>query len=218
MWCIGEIDRQYRERMYDLLDLYDLDYNPEEPVVCVDEKSKQQMPEKRTPIPSPIKRVDYEYKRNGTQNIFMAVEPKGGKRVATVTDHRKKADFAEYIRVLAEVHYAEAKVIHIVCDNLNTHFKKSFTETFGEEKAEKLYSRIQFHYTPKHASWLNAAEIEIGIMDRQCLNQRIPDKQKLIAEIEAWQMKRNQQKATIQWSFSKQDADQKLGNYYIEPI
>lgn len=214
MWCVAEIDTAYRERMYDLLDLYEQDYNPDEPVVCVDEKSKQLLEEKRSPIRGKVKRVDYEYKRNGTQNIFMAVEPKGGKRIVTVTDHRKKADFALYIKDLTENHYASAKTVHIVLDNLNTHFRKSFTETFGEKEAEKILSRIQFHYTPKHASWLNMAEIEIGIMDRQCLNRRISQKQRLIDEIKIWQTKRNQKKTTIQWQFSKQDADQKLARYY----
>ena len=115
---------------------------------------------------------------------------------------------------LAEIDYPEARTIHIVLDNLNTHFQKSFTETFGDEKAEKLRGRIQFHYTPKHASWLNAAEIEIGMMNRQCLNQRIPSKQKLRSVIDAGQTQRNPRKAMINWGFSKQDADPKLAKYY----
>lgn len=200
--------------MYDVLDLYEKEYNAEEPVICVDEKSKQLLEQTRAPLKGKVRLVDYEYKRNGTQNIFVAVEPKAGKRVVKVTDHRKKADLAEYIRELAEVHYHDAKTIHIVLDNLNTHFKKSFTETFGDHKTEQLLKRIQFHYTPKHASWLNMAEIEIGILDRQCLNTRISSKQKLITAIDAWQIHRNKQKARIQWTFSKHDADLKLAKYY----
>lgn len=214
MWCIAQIDAEYRERMYDVLDLYQKDFDGSEPVICVDQKSKQLLAEKQEPIRGKLTKVDYEYQRNGTQNIFVGVEPKSGKRIVKVTDHRKKADFAQYIKELVEVHYGQAQKIHIVLDHLNTHFKKSFTQTFGEHKAEQLLSLIQFHYRPKHASWLNAAEIEIGIMDTQCLNKRIPSKQQLISEIDAWQAQRNLQKAQMNWGFSKHNADEKLQKYY----
>ena len=214
MWCIGTINTEYRTRMYDILHLYALSYNAKEPVICVDEKSKQLLEETRKPISGNIKKQDYEYKRNGTKNIFVAVEPLAGKRVIEVTDTRKKADFARFIKDLKENHYADAEKIHIVLDNLNTHFKKSFIETYGEEEAEKILENIVFHYTPKHASWLNMAEIEIGSMSKQCLDRRIPTKEKMIAEINAWQNIRNQQKSTIQWNFSAQDADEKLSKYY----
>jgi DDE superfamily endonuclease len=215
MWCIGTINAEYRARMYDILNLYGIDYNPQEPVICVDEKSKQLIEETRKPILGTVKKQDYEYKRHGTQNIFVAVEPLAGQRVVQVTDTRKKADFAHFIKDLKEHYYKDADKIHIVLDNLNTHFKKSFVETFGETEAQEILKNIVFHYTPKHASWLNMAEIEIGVMDKQCLNRRIPTKEKMIYALQIWQNHRNQQKAHIKWNFSCQDADRKLSHHYV---
>ncbi len=215
MWCIGKLNEEYRERMYNLLELYAKPYDKLEPVICVDEKSKQLLAETRESIRGKIKKTDYEYKRNGTRNIFVAVEPRGGKRKIKVTKHRKKQDYAYFVKDLVMRKYKNAKKIHLVADNLNTHFAKSFYDTFSEKEAAEILSRIEFHYTPKHASWLNMAEIEIGIMDRQCLARRIPTAKKLTSEINAWQKKRNKSKAIIRWKFTKQDADNKLSKHYI---
>ena len=184
MWCIGKIDAQYRERMYDIAELYGRPYNPLEPVVGTDEKSKQLLENIHQELFGKIKKTDYEYKRNGTRNIFVAVEPLAGRRFVQVTKHRKKADFANYIKILVDDIYKDATKIHLVLDNLNTHFKKSFIETFGDEEARRILDKIEFHYTPKHASWLNVAEIEIGIMDKQCLNRRIPTEEKMTNELD----------------------------------
>jgi len=209
MWCVPKIDEQFKECMEDVLDLYEKPYNPEEPVVCFDEKSKQLLQDKRSTQPTQPgkpRRRDYEYKRNGTRNIFLSVEPKGGKREATVTEHRTRHDFAHEMKRLAEGTYRKAKKIHFVLDQLNTHNEKSLYETFGTREAKRLLKRIQFHHTPKHASWLNMAEIELSILGRQCLNRRIPTEDILIREVAAWQQRRNQKKAQIRWKFTKQDA------------
>lgn len=215
MWCIGKITEEYRERMYGLLELYARTYNPLEPVVNIDEKSKQLISDTRPCIYGKIQKIDYEYVRNGTRNIFVAVEPKAGKRMVRVTKTRKKADFAEFIKTLVDTMYPEADIIHCVLDNLNTHFATSFYETFEKEEAERILSKIQFHYTPKHASWLNMAEIEIGIMDKQCLYGRIGTEEKMLKELQTWENKRNQEKRMIEWKFTKQDADNKLSKHYI---
>lgn len=218
MWCIGAITEEYRGRMYNLLDLYARPYQMEEPVVCVDEKSKQLLRHTRTPLPirpGVPARHDYEYARGGTCNLFVAVEPKGGNRTVTVTDRRAKPDFVAFIRHLLEKVYASAHRVHLVMDNLNTHFRRCFDEVLGIEKAEELLRRAVFHYTPKHASWLNMAEIEIGILDRQCLDRRLPDRLTLTAEVEAWQQKRNASRRIINWQFSRQDADKKMQRHYV---
>jgi len=218
MWCIGKLTTEYRHRMYDLLDLYARPYQKNEPVVCVDEKSKQLLEQPRTSIPaspgSPIKE-DYEYKRVGTCNIFMAIEPKGGYRQAEVTAHRTKSDFVQFISHVVKKVYAGAQKIHLVLDNLNTHFRSSFEEVLGVKRATQLLDRVEFHYTPKHASWLNMAEIEIGIMDRQCTGCRLPNEKTLRAGIVAWSDRRNQARSTIDWKFTRQDADQKLSRHYV---
>jgi hypothetical protein len=215
MWCIGKIDEEYRERMYALLALYAKPYDSLHPIVCFDEKSKQLLRDSRKILYGKIKKEDYEYKRNGTRNIFVAVEPLAGTRCARVTKRRTKIDFAHYIKALIDTKYNGAEKVHLVLDNLNTHFPKSFFATFPKEEAQRILSRIEFHYTPKHASWLNMAEIEIGVMDSQCLNRRIPTEQQMITELHAWQKHRNDNKAKILWKFSKQDADKKLEKYYM---
>jgi len=218
MWCIGKLTTEYRQRMYDLLDLYARPYQKNEPVVCVDEKSKQLLEQPRAPIAAtpgkPIKE-DYEYKRAGTRNIFMAIEPKGGHRQAEVTAHRTKSDFVKFIGHLVKEVYVGAQKIHLVLDNLNTHFRSSFEEVLGVKQATQLLKRVEFHYTPKHASWLNMAEIEIGIMDRQCTGRRLPNEQTLRSEVVAWKDRRNQARSTIDWKFTRQDADQKLSMHYV---
>lgn len=210
MWCIPKVDGVFIERMEDILALYEKPYNPMEPVIGFDEKSKQLLKEIRAPLPltagMPLRR-DYAYERNGTRNIFIAVEPKGGFRTTAITKHRKKLDFArEMERIIALPRYRTAAKLHIVLDNLNTHFETSFIETFGKRKARKLMRRIRFHYTPKHASWLNMAEIELSIMGRQCLNRRIPTESKLVRASAAWERRRNQHSSKINWKFTTKDA------------
>lgn len=217
MWCIAEITSEYRERMYRLLDLYEEDYNQKYPVICIDEKSKQLIEEVRNPIPlrpgSPAK-YDYEYKRNGTRNIFVAVEPKGGRRIITVTRTRTKEDFAYFVKNTVENEYKQAVKIRIVLDNLNTHFEKSFYETFSEKEARKILSKITFYYTPKHGSWLNMAEIEINVMDRESLGGKIGNEALLKKQLKSWTNKRNRLQKKIIWKFTKQCADKKLSKYY----
>lgn len=218
MWCIGTITPQYRQRMYHLLDLYQLPYNRDEPVVCVDEKSKQLLASKQPDLPmksGQVLKVDYEYERKGTRNLFVAVEPLAGWRQVQVTQHRKKADFVAFIQQLLQGRYRRAKRVHLVLDNLNIHFAKIFVDVLGQKRAQTLLRRIVFHYTPKHGSWLNMAEIEIGILDKQCLNRRIATEAELTAEVQAWQTRRNQQRKTIDWTFTRKDADRKLEKYYV---
>lgn len=218
MWCVGRITAEYRRRMYGLLKLYARPYDAAEPVVCVDEKSKQLLAQTRAPLPArpgQDAKEDYEYRRADTRNLFVAVEPKGGHREVTVTSRRAKPDFVKFIVRLAEGVYASARKIHLVADNLNTHFRASFDTVLGLTRARALFARVQFHYTPKHASWLNMAEIEIGVLERQCLGQRIPDVAQLRRHVRTWQRRRNRDRATIRWRFTRQDADRKLGRHYV---
>ncbi len=215
MWCIGQITAEYRERMYDLLGLYARPYDADEPVICVDEKSRQLWAQTRRPLPSgpgQIAREDYEYKRAGTRNLFVAVEPKAGHRQVEVTRRRTKPDFVQF---LAWEVYGQARKIHLVLDNLNTPFRGSFEAVMGLEAAATFLSRLEFHYTPKHASWLNMAEIEIGILDRPCTGRRIGQETLLRSEVLAWQERRNQGRCRIEWKFTRQDADQKLSRHYV---
>ncbi len=218
MWCIGRLTEEYRQRLYDLLDLYARPFRSGEPVICLDEKSKQLLKDSRVPLPirpgTPT-RQDYEYVRAGTCNLFVAVEPKGGRRTILVTDHRAKADFVAFVQYLLEQVYTTARRVHLVMDNLNTHFRKCFEEVLGLKEAKALLRRVVFHYTPKHASWLNMAEIEIGILDRQCLDRRLPNRATLITEVDAWQSRRNEDQRGITWSFTRQDADQKMARHYV---
>jgi hypothetical protein len=221
MWCIGTLTEEYRRRMYALLELYARPMAPAEPVICIDEKSLQLIDHSRAPLPmnthSPAK-VDYEYVRHGTTNLFVAVEPKAGQRIVSVTEHRGKADFVAFIGELLGTAYAKARRIHLVLDNLNIHFKKCFDDVLGKRAASKLLRRVQFHYTPKHASWLNMAEIEIGILSRQCLDRRVASRQLLQSEVDAWQQARNALRTTIDWKFTRQDADHKLGRHYVPKL
>ncbi len=218
MWCIKEITPEYRRRMYDLLDLYEEPYNPLKPVLGIDEKPKQLIEDNRIPIsmrPGKIEKQDYEYKRRGKVNIFMGVEPKGGRRCVDITDARKKKDFARYMQNLVDKKYPRATLIRVVLDNLNTHNESSFFENMDKKEAKRILKKIEFHYTPTHASWLNVAEIEIGIMDRECTNRRIKSKEMLVKEVKAWEKIRNKQRKKIVWTFTKQKADKKLGKYYV---
>jgi hypothetical protein len=218
MWCIETIDSEYRKRMYDVLDLYEEDYDPKRPIICLDEKPKQLIEDKRKPIPmkpgSPEK-YDYEYIRNGTANIFVAVEFKAGKRVTQVTESRTMVDFAQFMKLLVIKKYSEATVLRVITDNLNIHKEKSLYEAFSEDEAKKILEKIEFHYTPKHASWLNAVEIEISVMDEECTDRRIGDIGTLINEVAAWTRRRNENKKKINWKFTKKIADKKMSKYYV---
>lgn len=217
MWCIQKITPEYRKRMYDILDLYGQPYDERMPVIGLDEKPKQLIEDSRKPMPMTpggVRKEDYEYIRHGNVNIFMAVEPKGGKRVTEVTAHRKKKDFALFTKRLVN-RYTCAKVIRLVVDNLNTHNVSSFYETFSKREAQHLKQKIEFHYTPTHASWLNVAEIEIGVMDAECSGGRFKDKELLAREVKAWTTRRNKQRKKINWTFTKQKADKKLRKHYV---
>ncbi len=219
MWCIGTLTDEYRHRMYKLLALYAKPLHRDEPVICIDEKSLQLLAHSREPlsmVPGAPAKQDYEYVRKGTTNLFVAVEPKAGQRVVSVTAHRGKADFVGFVQALLSDTYATARRVHLVLDNLNIHFRKCFEDVLGEAGA--LLRRVRFHYTPKHASWLNMAEIEIGILSRQCLDRRIPTPQLLQREVDAWQTDRNALRRTIEWKFTRQDADQMLARHYVPEL
>ena len=221
MWCVGKLTAEYRRRMYALLDLYARPLPANELLICVDEKSKQLLAHSRAPLPmrhgTPL-REDYEYERRGTRNLFVAVEPRVGQRTVMVTGRRTKDDFVAFIRHLLEKVYPQARRIHLVLDNLNTHFRKVFEEILGKRQATQLLRRVEFHHTPKHASWLNMAEIEIAALSRQCLDRRLPDEATLIREVKAWQKHRNDQRCTIEWTFTRQDADRKMGKHYVSSL
>jgi hypothetical protein len=218
MWCITAITSEYRKRMYKLLTLYSRSYSKQYPVVCVDEKSKQLIEDVRKSIPlkpGSTAKYDGEYRRRGTRNIFVAVEPLAGMRKIEVTLQRKKIDFAHFIKELIDHNYRQAKKVRLVLDNLNTHFAASFYETFSQKQADRILRKIDFYYTPKHGSWLNMAEIEINMMDRECLARRIGDASVMGREIACWTQQRNKAKKKIQWSFTRKDADKKLSKYYV---
>lgn len=218
MWCIARLTTEFRKRMYKVLALYGRPYNKDYPVVCLDEKSKQLIEDVRKTIPlkpgSPAK-YDGEYRRKGTRNIFVAVEPLAGERKIMVTHQRKKDDFARFVRQLIDGSYRRAKKVSLVLDNLNTHFAGSFYETFNKREAARILKKIDFCYTPKHGSWLNMAEIEINMMSRECLSRRIGDPSILEKEITHWTEQRNKRKAKINWSFTRKKADRKLSKYYV---
>ena len=204
--------------MYRLLSLYNKPYNPAIPVVCFDEKSKQLLEDARTPIPmkpGQVKKYDYEYRRKGTCNIFVAVEPKAGNHFIKVTDQRTRKDFAEFMKWLIDKKYKQAKKVMIILDNLNTHFKKSFRETFSRQECGRLLKKIKFVYTPKHASWLNMAEIEINLLDHECLDRNIGNRDELERQTLIWCNANNADKRKINWSFTRYKADKKLSNYYV---
>lgn len=199
-----------------VLDIYKLPYDPRYPVVCMDESPKQLIAETTIPIPAkPGQRArhDYEYSRQGTCNIFIATEPLRGKRLVKVTTTRKKQDWALFVEEIAK-QYKSADKITLVMDNLNTHEASSFYETFNAPKAKALMDRFEFVYTPKHGSWLNMAEIELRVLSTQCLNRRIASLDEVKREVTAWETMRNNNKATIHWQFSTDDARIKLKQLY----
>jgi transposase len=203
--------------MEDVLAVYERPYNSKRPLVCADEASKtlHDTPHGTLPMePGQAQRQDYEYERNGTANLFMAVEPLLGKRRVSVTDRRTSQDFAEFLRQLSDEDYPEAEVIVLVTDNLNTHSPACLYERFEPAEARRLVERFEWHYTPEHGSWLNMAEIELSVLSRQCLSKRIPNKQALIAEVAAWENDRNHVKVQIDWQFTTDDARIKLKRLY----
>jgi hypothetical protein len=192
-----------------ILRLYLQPYDPQRPMVNIDEKSVpllEHVRPPRAPQPGQPGREDYEYQRNGTRNVFMLVEPKAGYRQVLVTRHRKKLDFAHAMRYLVDVMYPQAAVIDVVLDNLNTHHYHSLVECFGKGEADRIMSRLCFHFTPPHGSWLNMAEIELSVLSRQCLGRRLPDEMTLATEILAWEARRNAAGKPFHWSFSLEDA------------
>ena len=202
--------------MEDVLDLYAEPYDPKRPVVCFDETSKQLVSEKRAPIPAKAgrqERFDYEYQRNGTRNLFMICEPLAGWRHVAVTGRRTMEDFAHQMRWLADAAYPEVEKVRVVLDNLNTHRPASLYEAFEPEEARRVIQRLEFHYTPKHGSWLNMA-VEFSVFSNQCLNRRIEDEVSLKREIAALETERNQAGATIEWRFTTTDARHKLQRIY----
>jgi DDE superfamily endonuclease len=195
--------------MEDVLELYERPHNPQEPVVCLDEKPVSLHGEVRAPQavrPGVIAKRDSEYKRKGTANVFCAVEPRAGRHFTFPTPRRSAAEFAKVVATIAR-RYPLAQTIHMVVDNLNIHCQKSLTKHFGPERGAQLWNRFTVHYTPKHGSWLNQAELEIGLFSRQCLGKRrIPDLATLKAEARAWNHNINRKRILIQWNFSRQDA------------
>jgi hypothetical protein len=203
--------------MEDVLDLYAEPGDPVRPVVCFDECPVQLVGETRTPVPAGLgrkRRVDYEYRRNGTANLFMLVQPLAGWRQVTVSERRTKIDFAEQMRRLVDEQFPEAIRIRVVLDNLNTHGPAALYEAFAPAEARRLTRKLEFHYTPRHGSWLNMAELELASLARQCLGRRLPDLATLAAEVAAWQAPRNAQRTTITWRFSVEDARCKLHRLY----
>jgi len=203
--------------MEDVLEVYTRPYDPQRPQVCMDETSKQLLADVCQPLPAQpgeVARSDYEYDREGVANLFLFFEPLSGKRHVRVTDQRTKVDWAEAMRELADVHYSQAEKIVVVMDNLNTHMPASFYEAFAPEEARRLVERFEFHYTPKHGSWLNMAEIELSVMGRQCLDRRIPDRVTLEKESKSWEDKRNAQEIRADWRFTTADARIKLKHLY----
>jgi len=217
---MASMDEEYVRRMDDLLDLYVQEPNPEEPIVCFDEKSKQIIDHKSAPIPMKPwkpKKISTKYKRWWTKNIFVAVEPKNGYRQTQVTDTRKKLDYATFVEKIYKRH-RHAKTVHLVQDNLNTHNESSLIEKFWEKKGKKIWSKFTVHYTPKNWSWLNIAEVEIWCMNRQCLWERVENVDNMIENLDAWQRKRNKQKIKINRTFTKEKAHEKLGKYIIPKL
>lgn len=215
-WCIPEVSAEFVAPMEDLLDLYAEPYDPVRPVICFDESPKQLIGEVREPIPpqpgAPA-RQDTEYKRNGVRNLMMICEPKRGWRDVLIMQRRTKIDFAHAMRHIVEC-YPDAEVIRVVLDNLNTHKTASLYEAFAPEEARAIARKLEFHYTPKHGSWLNIAELELAVLSNMCLSQRIADEETLRREVEANVRERNAKAIPIKWKFSTQDARRKLARLY----
>jgi transposase len=220
MWCVPKIEGEYVARMEDVLDLYAEPPDPARPVVCLDESPVQLIGEVREPIPAApaqVARVDYEYRRNGTVNLFVTVDAHRSWRKVTVTGQRTAQDYAERLRELVDVDYPDAECIRVVQDNLSTHTPGSLYQAFPAPKAHRILERLEFHYTPKHASWLNMVEIEIGVLKGQCLDRRIDNRAELEREIAAWERQRNAAGARVKWMFTTEKARAKMGRAYPKP-
>jgi DDE superfamily endonuclease len=216
-WCIPEVSAEFVAAMEDVLEGYAELYDPSRPKVNFDETTKQLIKETRLPLPAQPgqpPRYDYEYERNGTRNLFLFVEPQAGWRHVNVTAQRTKLDFAHQMQWLVDERYPEAEVVRVTLDNLNTHKPAALYEAFPPAEARRIARKLEFHYTPKHGSWLNMAEIELSVLQQQCLDRRIPDEETLKGEIAAWEAQRNAEQATIDWRFSVTDARQKLKRLY----
>lgn len=203
--------------MEDVLEIYKLRYDAQRPVICMDEMPKQLLAEKNEPLPCQAgtpARQDYEYKRNGVADLFMIFEPLQGKRFVEVTEKRRKVEWATVMKKVAEELYPQVEKIVVVLDNLNTHTPSAFYETFAPEEARRLVERFEFHFTPKHGSWLNMAEIELSALTRQCLDRRLPDIPTLTREVQAWQQQRNDEVVKVLWQFQTTDARTKLKHLY----
>lgn len=203
--------------MEDVLEVYKRPYDPKRPLICMDEMPKQLLIEAQEPLPTQPglpERVDYEYKRNGVADLFMLFEPLAGKRYVKITDQRRRLEWAQVMRTLSDELYPEAEKIVVVLDNLNTHTPAAFYLAFEPEEARRLVERFEFHFTPKHGSWLNMAEIELSALVRQCLDRRIPNKPTLIREVEAWEEQRNTDVVKVHWQFTTADARIKLKSLY----
>ena len=203
--------------MEDVLEVYKLPYDPSQPLICMDEMPKQLLADKREPLPAQAgttAKQDYEYKRNGVADLFMLFEPLAGKRFVEITEKRRKVEWATVMKHVSDVLYPQAEKIIVVLDNLNTHMPSAFYETFEPEEARRLVERFEFHFTPKHGSWLNMAEIELSALVRQCLDRCISDIPTLTHEVQAWQQQRNDEVVKVLWQFTTNDARIKLNHLY----
>ena len=217
-WCIPpKADAAFVCNMEDVLDVYKRPYDPKHPLVCMDEMPKQLLMDTRERLPlqpGDPERFDYEYKRGGVADLFMLFEPLAGKRHIEITDRRRRVEWAEVIRIVSDELYPHAEIIVVVLDNLNTHVGAAFYQAFEPQEARRLVERFELHYTPKHGSWLNMAEIELSALTRQCLDRRIPDKDNLIHEVKAWEDQRNSDVIKVHWQFTTADARTKLRRLY----
>ena len=203
--------------MEDVLEVYTLPYDPRFPQVCMDEMPKQLLKDVRDPLPlgpGQVARIDYEYEREGVVNVFLFCEPLQARRWVDVTERRTKADWAHQIQDLVDVRYPDAERIRLVCDNLNTHTPAALYEAFAPAEAKRLADKLEIHYTPKHGSWLNIAEIELSVLSRQCLDRRLPDPATFRAEAQAWEDRRNGDRHRVDWRFTTEDARIKLKRLY----
>jgi transposase len=221
MWCMPQVDAEYVARMEDVLDLYAEEPDPQRPVVCFDESPIQLIGEVRQPVPpepGQFERYDCEYRRNGTANLFVFLDANRPWRKVKVTERRTAQDFAICMRDLADLHYPKAARIRVVLDNLSTHSAGALYQTFPPDEARRVLRRIEFHYIPKHASWLNMVEIEIGVLASQCLDRRIENFPRLVVEVAAWEKQRNAARARVTWTFTTEKARAKMGRAYPRPV
>ena len=221
MWCIPQVDAEYVARMEDVLDLYAEMPDANRPVVCFDESPIQLIGEVRTPIPAKpgqLERYDCEYRRNGTANMFVFVDVHRPWRKVKVTESRTAVDFAACMRDLVDVHFPAAERIRVVLDNLSTHLVGALYQAFPAQEARRVLRRLEFHYVPKHASWLNMVEIEIGVLAAQCLDRRIASVAQLVTDTALWEQQRNAAGARIKWMFTTEKARAKMGRAYPQPV